>query len=86
MTTTLQPAPVAGSADHRAWSRVTVVVVAAGLLALLMVASMFIGSGDIPPAEVWQALLHDSGSSTDLIVREYRAPRTLLAVVVGAAV
>ncbi|MGC3956125.1 MAG: iron chelate uptake ABC transporter family permease subunit [Propionicimonas sp.] len=63
----------------------TVVVVAAGLLALLMVASMFIGSGDIPPVEVWQALLHDSGSSTDLIVREYRAPRTLLAVVVGAA-
>ncbi|MBM9468507.1 iron chelate uptake ABC transporter family permease subunit [Nakamurella sp. YIM 132084] len=55
------------------------------LLAALVIASLFVGSGDIPVADVWSALWHDTGSSTDLIVRDYRVPRTLLCVVVGIA-
>lgn len=55
------------------------------LLALLTVASVFIGSGGIPFADVWAALQQDSGTPTDLIVRRYRIPRTLLAIVVGIA-
>jgi iron complex transport system permease protein len=64
---------------------VLTVAVGVGLLALLTVASVFIGSGDIPVADVWAALQQDSGRSTDLIVRQFRIPRTLLAIVVGIA-
>ncbi len=68
-----------------AGGKATVVVVGVLLLAGLVVASIFIGSGDIPASAVWAALWHDSGSSTDLIVRDFRVPRTLLAIVVGIA-
>ncbi|MEA5119243.1 MAG: iron chelate uptake ABC transporter family permease subunit [Propionicimonas sp.] len=85
MTLTM-PRPVAPApVDVLARRRVAVVAVGLGLLALVMLASLFVGSGDLPVAAVWQALGQDSGSSTDLIVRQYRVPRTLLAVVVGAA-
>ncbi len=85
MAVTTQPAPAVVAVGTGTWLRVVVAAAAAGVLLLLLVASVFIGSGDITAAEVWQALWHDSGSSTDLIVRQYRVPRTLLAVVVGAA-
>ena len=65
--------------------RATAVIVGVVLLALLVVASIFIGSGDLPFEAVWAALGQDSGSSTDLIVRQFRIPRTLLAIVVGIA-
>lgn len=85
MTLTMQPpvAPVPVDAGNR--QRVAVMAAGIGLLALVMVASLFIGSGDIPASAVWQSLAQDSGSSTDLIVRQFRVPRTLLAAVVGAA-
>ena len=84
MTLTAQPTPVA-PANVGVRRRAVVALAGVGVLAALMLASLFIGSGDIPPAAVWQALVHDSGSSTDLIVRQFRVPRTLLAVTVGAA-
>jgi iron complex transport system permease protein len=65
--------------------KITAAVFGIVLLALLVVASIFIGSGDIPFPDVWAALQQDSGSSTDLIVRQFRIPRTLLAIVVGIA-
>lgn len=65
--------------------RLATIVVGLVLLALLAVASLFIGSGDIPPAEAWRLLLEGDGSSNAVIVREYRVPRTLLAIVVGIA-
>lgn len=65
--------------------KIAAVGVGAGLLAVLTMASLFIGSGDIAPAQVWAALGHTSGSTTDLLVREFRVPRTLLAIVVGIA-
>ncbi len=85
MTVRTQPSPAAAPVDPGTRRRVAVAAGGAVLLGLLMLASLFIGSGDIPIADVWQALLADSGSSTDLIVRQFRVPRTLLAVVVGAA-
>jgi iron complex transport system permease protein len=65
--------------------KTAVVIAGVVLLAVLVVASVFIGSGNIPFADVWKALQQDSGSSTDLIVRQFRIPRTLLAIVVGIA-
>ncbi|MCW5954133.1 MAG: iron chelate uptake ABC transporter family permease subunit, partial [Propionibacteriaceae bacterium] len=85
VTVTTQPTAAAVPVDAGTRRRIAVAAAAAGVLGLLVLASLFIGSGDIPAAEVWRALAEDSGSSTDLIVRQYRVPRTLLAVVVGAA-
>jgi len=77
----LAPPPV----DAGARRRIAATAAGVGILVLLAVASLFIGSGAIAPAEVWRVLLTDDGSPTALIVREYRVPRMLLAIVVGAA-
>lgn len=61
------------------------IVVGVVLLVGLTVASVFIGSGEISPVQVWTALTDPSGSTTDLLVRDFRVPRTLLAIVVGIA-
>jgi iron complex transport system permease protein len=54
-------------------------------LVVLVALSLFVGSGDITVAQSWQALRGaDPGSSSAIIVRDFRVPRTLLAVVVGA--
>ncbi|MCL2897268.1 FecCD family ABC transporter permease [Brenneria tiliae] len=56
------------------------------LLAALALWSLFIGSRPIPAQVTWQALVaFDAGSSEHLLVRYLRIPRTLLAIVVGAA-
>jgi iron complex transport system permease protein len=58
---------------------------AAGLLLVAVVASIAVGARTIPPGEVWDALWHAEGRPTDRIVRELRVPRTLLGLLVGAA-
>ena len=66
----------------------------AGLLALLalaavgVVASLALGARDIPPSVVIDALLHPSRGDTSFdvaVVIDERLPRTVLAVLVGAA-
>ncbi|MGB3258939.1 MAG: iron chelate uptake ABC transporter family permease subunit [Ornithinimicrobium sp.] len=61
------------------------VVLVAGVLVLISVCllSLFVGSGDIPASAVVEALKHDTGSTNDLLVRDFRVPRTLLAVLAG---
>ena len=66
----------------RRWVVATCAVLLGGALAVV---SLFVGSGDISTAEAWRALVGDGTSSTDLVVRDFRVPRTLLAVAVGAA-
>ncbi|EHD22198.1 MULTISPECIES: FecCD family ABC transporter permease [Brenneria] len=61
-------------------------LIGALLLAALALWSLFIGSRPIPAQVTWQALVaFDAGSSEHLLVRYLRIPRTLLAIVVGAA-
>lgn len=62
-------------------------MLAVGLLALLLVVlSLGLGSAQIPPQTTLAALLQfDPGNSDHLLVRELRVPRTVLALVVGAA-
>ncbi|UVY84439.1 iron chelate uptake ABC transporter family permease subunit [Brachybacterium sp. NBEC-018] len=55
------------------------------LLAGVSLASLFVGSGGIAPADVWHALVAPTGTIEDSTVREVRVPRTVLGVVVGAA-
>ena len=58
---------------------------AAVLLALGALASLGIGSNPIPPARVWQLLWTPDGSFDAVVVLEQRLPRTLVLIVVGAA-
>jgi iron complex transport system permease protein len=51
----------------------------------LVLVSLALGSRSLPLDEVLRALTGSDGSETAVIVRELRAPRALLAVVVGAA-
>lgn len=63
-------------------------VLMAALISLpaLMLISIFVGSRDIAVATTLEALTHfDTNNSQHLIVHHLRIPRTLLAVVVGAA-
>ncbi|MFT4012318.1 MAG: iron ABC transporter permease [Paracoccus sp. (in: a-proteobacteria)] len=61
---------------------------AAGVAALilLVLASLAIGSRPVPPAQVLAALVdYDPANDLHLVLRELRLPRTLLAVLAGAA-
>ncbi|MEV6081184.1 iron chelate uptake ABC transporter family permease subunit [Streptomyces sp. NPDC052069] len=55
------------------------------LLAAVAVLSMGVGARPVPPAEVVRAFLDFHGTDDHVIVRDVRAPRALLAIVVGAA-
>ncbi|KOV78667.1 iron ABC transporter permease [Nocardia sp. NRRL S-836] len=62
-----------------------------GLLFLLVVlvavalASIAIGSKEIPLSGVWHALVTPTGLEDDVVVRELRVPRTLIGIAVGIA-
>jgi len=64
---------------------VLTVCLALGALLVVVLASLAIGSGPTTPGQVWQALVAPSGAPADIIVRDLRVPRTLLGVMVGAA-
>lgn len=51
---------------------------------LIAVASVATGAKPIPLDQVWHGLFHSTGTSTDVVVRELRMPRTLLGLLVGA--
>lgn len=56
-------------------------------LALLVTASLFVGSGHFSPAEVWSALISSPSATetTSVIIRDYRVPRTILGLLIGMA-
>jgi iron complex transport system permease protein len=64
---------------------------AAGLLAacaallLVFLLSVWVGSKQIPFTSVWSVLWHDDGSREAAIIHDLRIPRTLLGLLVGAA-
>ena len=54
-------------------------------LFLAALASIAIGTKIIPMHEVWSALLSPTGTENDVVIRSLRVPRTMLGVIVGAA-
>jgi len=54
-------------------------------IAVLAVYGVFSGSAQITPAEAFQALIGRGDSYTSMVVLEWRAPRVLLAVLLGAS-
>jgi len=59
--------------------------VAVAVLVLVCLASIGIGAKALPLSDVWHGLFHYAGSGDDVLVREVRVPRTVLGLLVGAA-
>lgn len=59
--------------------------IAAVALAVLLVASVMIGSTTIAPSVIWDALFHPSPGIDQFAVRDFRLPRTIVGLVVGVA-
>ncbi|WP_407642849.1 FecCD family ABC transporter permease [Actinacidiphila yanglinensis] len=78
-------APPRGSVSGANARRATGLLLAVGLLALVVVASVAIGARNIPVDQVWHGLFHYSGTDDDVVVRQLRLPRTVLGLMVGAA-
>ncbi len=55
------------------------------VLAVIAVLGIAVGSKQIPLADVWHGITQYSGTDTDVIIRDVRLPRTLLGLLVGAA-
>ncbi len=80
----------AGSRDagspHRNGTLVLGLVIAAGVLVIAAIASLAVGARAIDPVTVLQSLFtYDDENPLHLMVMELRVPRTLLGIVVGAA-
>ncbi|WP_328474632.1 iron chelate uptake ABC transporter family permease subunit [Actinoplanes sp. NBC_00393] len=54
-------------------------------LLVLLLLSVMIGSTAIAPSVVWDALFHPSADIDQFAIRDYRLPRTIVGLVVGAA-
>ncbi|MEZ7006038.1 FecCD family ABC transporter permease [Streptomyces sp. AD55] len=55
------------------------------LLLLAVLLSLAVGSRPVAPSVVWDALLHGGTSADAQVVRSMRVPRTVIGVMVGAA-
>ncbi|MEO3973551.1 iron chelate uptake ABC transporter family permease subunit [Streptomyces sp. CAU 1734] len=81
------PGPYSGTGPvprHR--HRSLVLIAAVALLLAMTVLSVMVGARAIPPGTVWDALFHYDGSADEhVMVRELRLPRTVIGLLVGAA-
>ncbi|HEY0239857.1 MAG TPA: iron chelate uptake ABC transporter family permease subunit [Friedmanniella sp.] len=85
-TTTPAAARRAPSREVRAGRTTSVLLLSGAAVVLLCLASLAIGARSVPTATVLDALTHDDPTSTDqLVVVTSRLPRTVLGLLVGAA-
>ncbi|WP_309133281.1 iron chelate uptake ABC transporter family permease subunit [Brevibacterium sp.] len=77
------PAPATGTGLRR--RRAIGLLVTAVALGVMVLASLALGSRDIPVSEVVRAFTAPTGSSDHLVVLEMRLPRTVLGILVGLA-
>lgn len=78
-------APQPGTISRPGALKLGAVVAAVAALALMVLLSLSLGSKDIPLDETWRLLLARDGSAEATVLHELRVPRTLLGIVVGAA-
>ncbi|GAB3601323.1 FecCD family ABC transporter permease [Microbacterium tumbae] len=76
------PGAVAAPGPRR---RLLGLIVALLALLILLILSVMIGSTTIAPSVVWDALTHPSADIDQFAIRDYRLPRTIVGLVVGAA-
>ena len=84
-TTSATASEVTGQKTTRALKikRTVGLVVAIVALLVVVLASLAIGTRDMPVSEVLGAFFHPSGSDDQLVVLELRYPRTVLGILVG---
>lgn len=80
-----QRAVSAPAPPRHALPRAAGLLLALAVLLVVAVASIAIGAKAVPLGEVWHGLAHGSGSGDDVLIREVRLPRTVLGLLVGAA-
>jgi len=68
-----------------ATARAAGLLAAAGALLIVALLSVWIGTRHIPVTATWLLLWHNDGSAAAVIVHDLRIPRTLLGLLVGAA-
>ncbi|MFI8518743.1 FecCD family ABC transporter permease [Streptomyces sp. NPDC085481] len=71
--------------SRRASRRVAATTAAVVALLLAILLSLAVGARAIPPSTVFDALLHGATSDDAEVVRQLRVPRTLIGLMVGAA-
>lgn len=76
-----RPSPVA----HRRRRRTVGLLLLVLLVVSCALVSLGVGSNTLNPAEVWHGLFTPTDTTADIVVRELRAPRTLLGLLVGMA-
>ncbi|AXG82005.1 FecCD family ABC transporter permease [Streptomyces paludis] len=80
------PVPRRGAGPARPGRRRPLILLAAiGLLLVVAVLSVMVGARAIAPGTVWDALLRFDDSDEHVMVRELRVPRTVIGLIVGAA-
>ncbi|MBA2949927.1 FecCD family ABC transporter permease [Streptomyces himalayensis] len=79
-----QRAETAPAPPNRRAIRAAGLLVSLGVLLAVAVASIAIGAKHLPVDQVWHGLFQDSGTYSDVVVRE-RLSRTVLGLLVGAA-
>ncbi|MFG2137011.1 FecCD family ABC transporter permease [Streptomyces sp. NPDC048650] len=82
---TTAPAPPPVTPPRRQLTRSAGLVAALAVLAVITVLGIVVGAKQIPLDQVWHGVFHYSGTDTDVVIRDVRLPRTLLGVIVGAA-
>jgi iron complex transport system permease protein len=65
--------------------RLAGVVPAAALLLVLALLSIALGSRDVAPGDVWNAIIGTTQGADATVIRDMRVPRTVLGILVGAA-
>ncbi|WP_326672541.1 FecCD family ABC transporter permease [Streptomyces sp. NBC_01257] len=80
------PGPRRGAGPApRTRTRLLILLTALVLLLAVAVLSVMVGARSIAPGTVWDALFHFDDSDEHVMVRELRVPRTVIGLVVGAA-
>ncbi|OLF09808.1 ABC transporter permease [Actinophytocola xinjiangensis] len=87
MTPAPAPASAEVSADPgvRRWWRWGGLVAVLGVLVLVCLLSIAVGSRTLPLATVWDLLWHDDGGEDAFAIHDVRVPRTVLGLLSGAA-
>ncbi|MFD4771792.1 FecCD family ABC transporter permease [Streptomyces niveus] len=79
-----EPIPLTVTRKRRTL-RAAGLLVSVGVLLLVCAVGLAVGAKSIPLGDVWHGLFHNSGTGNDVIVLDVRLPRTLLGLLVGAA-
>ncbi|MFJ6751235.1 MULTISPECIES: FecCD family ABC transporter permease [unclassified Streptomyces] len=78
-------APGPAAPQRRLVTRSMGLLASVAVLAVVTVLGIAVGAKQIPLDQVWHGVFHYSGSDTDVVIRDVRLPRTLLGLIVGAA-